>query len=533
MNVFEDLLVDLKEENLLEDTILEERPNPTRFEPDNEPYIRKAESSMPSTEPAAVTLERNDAPPAAKPQATNSEFFKKRAVSEVSSLQMVEHVLTGVEREYLKIKPNAFDELNVKLALNKFIQLADTEAETDAHKAADVALMQETQAWCSALAERDKKIGVAHLRQYCENTRPALSSQALVSLCRFYRNLPYTEAIRSKYDFLITRLFSRALPNDERICLFTRAEAQKHLENLYREWSSVPLYSADDDDSKVMLTALSFDELAEESEQASSFDLLIESDFFSRLRMFKESIAELFFAPSVAIAAVEANVRIGNSYVKLIAAERHKMDANSIQAKYASLDHESFSDVTARTLELVDLLRSAPETLPPPEPAPEPRAERMEVSFNEAGARTREPEAKPDDAGASPSGFVGRMLQNAFAVNKWLLIGAVLIIGASVGLYAWANYFVEASVPSNGVRVVATDSSAIGEFVKTAKVSNQTFYGVLKENWDTLPKDKRTEYLQRVLAQGAELGFTQVSLITKDGKAAAYASKDRIDVQGP
>lgn len=541
MNVFEDLLVDLKEQNLLEDTVLEERPYAAGFiqEHDNTyvPVRSVSRSSNPDTEAEAsktgAIVERNGASPAETPEispAAGNEFFKKRAISEVSSLQMVEHVLTGVEREYLKDKPNVFDELNVKLGLNKFLQLAESGTAED-YKAAELALMRETQLWCAALAERDKKVGVSHLRQYCENTKPALSSQALVALCRFYRNLPYTEAIRSKFDFLITRLFTRALPNDERICLFKRDEAQKHLENLYRDWASVPLYSADDDDSKVMLTALSFDELAQESEQASSFDLLIDSDFFSRLRMFKESIADLFFAPSVAIAAVEANVRIGNSYVKLIAAERQKMDNDRIQAKYSSLDQEAFSDVTARTLELVDLLRSAPvEDLPPMGEAPAPRPERSQFPSNDSGSRRLTNEKSGEDRPV-PTSFFSRVLQDALSVNKWLLFGAGLLILCSIGVYVWANYFVEASVPSSGVRVVSSDM--MGEFVKTGRVSNQIFYGVLKENWETLPKEKRSKFVQKLLAQGGQLGFTQVSLVNKDGKHAAYASKDKVEVQMP
>ena len=542
MNVFEDLLVDLKEQNLLEDTVLEERPYAAGFvqEHDNTYVPNRSVPTSRTPDPEAeasksgAIVEPQGASPAVSSEvispAAGNEFFKKRAISEVSSFQMVEHVLTGVEREYLKDKPNVFDELNVKLGLNKFLQLAEA-GTTEDYKAAELALMHETQVWCAALAERDKKVGVSHLRQYCENTKPALSSQALVALCRFYRNLPYTEAIRSKFDFLITRLFTRALPNDERICLFKREEAQKHLENLYREWASVPLYSADEDDSKVMLTALSFDELAQESEQASSFDLLIDSDFFSRLRMFKESIADLFFAPSVAIAAVEANVRIGNSYVKLIAAERQKMDSDSIQAKYASLDHQSFSDVTARTLELVDLLRSAPvEDLPPMGETPAPRSERIQFSLNDPGSRRATNERSHEDRPVSTS-FFSRVRQNALSVNKWLLTGSVLLILFSVGVYVWANYFVEASVPSSGVRVVSSDMMA--EFVKTGRVSNQIFYGVLKENWETLPKEKRSEFVQKLLAQGGQLGYTQVSLVNKDGKHAAYASKDKLEVQMP
>jgi len=86
-------------------------------------------------------------------------------------------------------------------------------------------------------------------------------------------------------------------------------------------------------------------------------------------------------------------------------------------------------------------------------------------------------------------------------------------------------------VPSSGVRVVSSDM--MGEFVKTGRVSNQIFYGVLKENWETLPKEKRSEFVQKLLAQGGQLGYTQVSLVNKDGKHAAYASKDKLEVLMP
>ena len=67
----------------------------------------------------------------------------------------------------------------------------------------------------------------------------------------------------------------------------------------------------DNDESNILLAALSFEELATEAETAETFDQLIASDFFGRLRNFKESINEMFYAPNVTVAAIDANVRIG------------------------------------------------------------------------------------------------------------------------------------------------------------------------------------------------------------------------------
>jgi hypothetical protein len=531
MNVFEDLLTDLKQDNLLEDTVLEEHRASAAVEParSEERRFEAAPSSNEIDEPERTQDDPATNVPVVRAAANGREFFKKRAVAEVSSLQMVEHVLTGVEREYMKVKPQPFDDLKTKLALNKFLKIADDAAESDDHKASELDLMRETEAWCTALSDRDTKIYVSSLRQYCENTRPALSSQALVALCRFYRNLPYSESTRAKYDFLLTRLFTRAVEDDTRVCLFRREEAQNHLENLYKDWSSVPLYAADEDDSKLMLTALSFDDLAQESENASSFDQLIESDFFSRLRMFKESIAELFFAPQVAISAIEANVRIGNSYVKLIAAERRKMDADSIQQKYGNLDDDSVSEATARTLQLVELLKSPSfdeiEYAPPPV-----REQLQEVIDFDLGERT---EKKPVTEKARGNEFLSRLKTNAFAVNKWLLISAIVLVSASVGLYVWANYVVDETASSAGVSTVPPTNAVVHEHLKTAKVSNDILYGLLDQSWEVLPKEKRVDYVQRLLAQGPDLGYTQVNLMTREGKQAAYGSRDKLEVQMP
>src|SRR5215211_2808609 len=102
---------------------------------------------------------------------------------------MVEHVLTGVEREYLHVVPKVYDVFNAKKALQIFLNIAET-ADSEEHKAAELALMQETETWGIALLERDHNIPVSLIRQYCENSRPALSSQAMLALARFYRNAP-------------------------------------------------------------------------------------------------------------------------------------------------------------------------------------------------------------------------------------------------------------------------------------------------------------------------------------------------------
>ena len=74
--------------------------------------------------------------------------------------------------------------------------------------------------------------------------------------------------------------------------LFSRDKMLGHIKTLYAEWSSIPLYSAEGEESNIALSSLSFEDLTKEAEFAENFDDLIRSDFFGRLRLFKESIAE-------------------------------------------------------------------------------------------------------------------------------------------------------------------------------------------------------------------------------------------------
>lgn len=533
MNVFEDLVVELKEENLLETIVTTTPQNGHDKAADDihttEEPVTSAELAVDDAEAPEVTEAAHAEEPRAEVAAKvrhGREFFNKRAVGEVSSLQMVEHVLTGVEREYMKVIPKVFDDFNAKKALNAFLQVTG-DANSEDHKKAEFDLMQETETWCSALAARDAKIPVSSLRLYCENSRPALSSQALLALGRFYRNSPYSETVRAKFDFVITRLFSRASQEDRRVCLFEREEMLEHVNRLYAEWSSVPLYTADSDESNVLLTALSFEDLALEIENASTFDNLIANDFFGRLRLFKESISELFYAPQVTAAAIDCNIRIGNAYVSLIEREHAKLGEQSIESRYAELTDDHVSDATAWTLDIVEIIRQRvaeaaenEKNTPQPPKIHVPLVERSPVTV----------ENDPADAGA---GLVGRLRGQLRSVNRWVLVSAAALLAASGALVVWASYFAEGeSVSTSNVKAL-DESAGLGEHVKTAKVSSDTLYCLLQPSWDLQSKEKRTEVLQKALQIAQQQGAKQVQFINKDGKQAGFASAARLDVVMP
>lgn len=563
MNFFEDLVVELKEENLLEDTVIDLARNESDGSNVDVDLQGRADNNakvgLEQIDPLHDVSDRDDVStvsvdniefevavaestrhPAEDPESgseiiapTSSvqkpkderEFYIKQASSEVSSLQMVEHVLSAVEREYQKKLPKAFDDLDVKKALNAFIQVTGS-PDSDEHKQCEIALLSETEAWCSALAARDREISVADLRRYCENCRPMLSSQAMLSLARFYRNLPYSESVRGKFDFIITRLFSRPMEDQSRKLLFTSDEMLGHIQKLYAEWSSLALFSVEDPESNIKLAVLSFQDLSLEAEKATEFDELIKSDFFNRLRLFKESIADLFYAPSVTVAAIESNVRVGNVYVELIDRERRRSSAASVHEKYSFVDDATVSDATGRTLDLFDVLRQRPEALQS-EPVIEPRVEEHvpneEVAKSANGSKDVKVRRK----------WLPNIGLDNLGVSKWLLVAGTLLIAVSVGLYIWANFFIVEPPSSAGVTNYDLTSSPFREDLKLAKVSGETFYGVLQPSWETMTKEKQQELVQKIYQTGAGKNWMKVNLMNSQGKTVAFMSATRSDIISP
>ena len=236
MNIFEDLIEELKEENLLEETVTEiqkkkadrgnlyfQKEQPENIQVEKQNNVEKAELSNKASgiieatpqplfltpnepiQPAAfentdnptvveTTPEKieapqapllftndfvqqdftNNFPPDFEKLQNQSEFYKKRGTDEVTSLQMVEHILSGIERDLLHTTPKPYDDLEVKKCLHTFLQISQN-INSPEQAQAEFLLLQETESWYSALSQRDKNISVGNLCLYCETTRPVLS----------------------------------------------------------------------------------------------------------------------------------------------------------------------------------------------------------------------------------------------------------------------------------------------------------------------------------------------------------------------
>jgi len=561
MSIFEDLIEELKEENLLEETVIEfhekndavfqqtERVKPENSQAGNAAVYEKpqlpvqlasneaAQSSPPEFSPEEevypaqvigseeeTTLFENDEifvasieseevkkyPEVEKTKmiAGEKEYFRKRAMDEVTGLQMVDHVLSGVEREQMKLVPKPYDDLPVKLALHDFLQVAH-ETNTTEHAQSEFRLMQETENWCSALSHRDKHISIAHLRRHCETTRPPLSAQALIALARFYRNSPYSESVRSKFELVLTRLFSRENEFDQRELLLSREEMIQQLKELYADWSSIQLYSSDEDDSEILISVMKFEDFVSESENTTGFEEMITNDFFNRLRLFKQNCNENFFAPLVTISAIEANIKIGNRYLELLNKEKENFNAATIEEKYGFLHDQAISDATGKTFELAELLNARNEGV-------KASAEIVEVSV-------KEQERSQPLAPKAPR-------NKLFAVNKWLLTVTILTIVVCFGLYFWAERENQEIKPSPSVKKINLENSEFKDYIQTARITDETFFGITTDAWENMNGEKKEEMLRKLLSVGVEKSYKKVHLINSNGKSVGFASAEKAEV---
>ncbi len=556
MNIFEDLIDELKENNLLEETVIEahsteKKPLTSQANTEETDVVYATEveevdvinidgtdlmtdsdsafdpnfestSQENSTEVSTdkIEFETNQVVSGDK-TANGVEFYRKRAIDEVSFLQMVEHVFAGIEREQMKIVPKPFDDLEVKKVLHTFLQVSK-ETNTSGQAQAEFQLLQETENWYSALTHRDKRISINHLRRYCETTRPPLSSPALISLARFYRNSPHSEPVRGKFDFVVTRLFSRDVENDRREMAFSREELVNHLKEFYAEWSSIPLYSSDADDSEILIIALKFEDFITEAKVAGNFDELIKNDFFNRLRLFKKNTGENFFSPLVVAAAIESNIKIGNSYVELL--EREKSNKTNFEDKYGFLHDQTISDATGKTFQLVELLSRKAEKAKPVELPVE--------TLKETKSETKSVKEKSKSESYSTSKINKRETKNLFSVNKWLLTATIFSIIASFGIYFWANSY-DTEAKTANVVAVNLDNSSLKENIQTARISNDIFFGIVLPSWDELAQTKKEEILKKIIAIGGEKNFKQVQLLNAKGKTVGFATNEKVEVLNP
>ena len=506
MNVFEDLIEELRDEHLLEETVIDSiAAAEASTLPDGEVEMSAAVREPVADTDATITPDGE----------SEGEFYRKRAIAEVSSLQMVEHVLSGIEREYLKIVPRSFDDLQAKKALHQFLQVQGDPSTTE-YADAEFRLMRETEAWSTALSARDAKVSPANLRRFCENSRPGLSSQALMSLGRFYRNTAYTEESRAKFDLVMTRLFARETDDQKRRLLFSPVDMVGHIRTLYANWASVALYSTDESTVQARAVVSGFEDRVAESNNAEGFDDLLKNSFFDKIRQFKEATGELFFTPEIVAASIDCNVRIGNKLVDLVYVERQRMPLELVEEKYGYEHDQIISEAACKTLRLVELLKSLPDT--------------EDANAASRAAAASRPVAKSIVGKEKKASFFSL---NLFGVNKWLLVATILVAIASGSLYFWADQPTAESSAAETAKDVNLQKTPLKEYIRSGRATEENFYAITLPAWDELNEAKKKEVLQKALELANENGLKTVSLLNVKGRTVAFASANRAELLNP
>lgn len=544
MNVFEDLVEELKEENLLESTFVEGSgathvsangdvlpPSPpvaadfgnvaigpeiaggAQVEDFGEIQIESGgfevnTETEPEPEPPVT-----DVPQITKAR-SQTDFLRRRANEEVSSLQMVEHVLAGVEREHLKTVPTPYDDLNAKKALHRFLQALETPQNEETPEA-EYELMQETQNWASTLAERDSRVSVANLRRFCENSRPALSSQALIALARFYRNGVLTDVNLEKFDFVMTRLFSRDAGGEKRRLLFDRSDVVPHIKTLYENWSSVCLYTVEENGREIGELVSTLTSLRTTSDAATTIDELLASGVFESVRSVKQQAGEYFMVPEVLAAAIETNIHLGNRFVELAEASRKVNTISNIEERFGNQYDHLISAATGKTYLLCDLVSGGSLHA----------RDRINVTFTPAADEAKTAQSR--SISVASSGFL------AIQVNKWLLLGATLLIGISIGLYVWADQMVE----SNKATIVAEEidlaGSDLAPHLAKAKVTKDTLYPLTEPTWDTLSEAEQKQLTAKAFEFAKRKNLSKVSILNYRGRTVAFATANTVELVKP
>ena len=514
MNVFESLIDELKRENLLEEGIELGQEKTEENKNDSEVLTKQdknsPESQLVSSPDFALTGELSDEPDVRE----ETDFYRRSAMEEVSSLQMVEHIFSGVEREQLKKIPKSYDSIPVSTALHDFLQVSKN-GNNPENSAAEFKLMQETESWYTTLSYRDKNILSAQLRRYCETAKPALSAQALASLARFYRNAPYSETGRSKFDMVITRLFS-VEKGDEREAAFNRREIVQHLSELYADWSSVALYDTEDD-AEISETVQNFEKFIAEAETFEGFEKLVASNFFNRLRTYKEQTGVNFYAPQIAAIVIECNIRVGNVYVRLLNEERDQTNSDILENKYGYLLDQTISEAASKTLQLTTLLEE-------------------KNAYQEVGEQADEEvfEFEEDDSVASEADLLDEEKQlepvspKSLQINKILIAAVITIVLLIAGFYFFRGNSVVTDINSETGKEIQLEAYYFKDYLKSAKIKDNSLNCVVNSNWNKISPEKKREVLKNILAVGKEKGYGSVHLQTDSGKTVDYISNDSI-----
>lgn len=234
---------------------------------------------------------------------------------EVMDLQMVDNFLTAVERRYLQNADQPYDPSRIRSHL-RFLESLSGELPIEKFNRILSDVRSGIAEWMTSLEDRDSQIQAFHLRQYCDEPGRKVEPVVYSALTRFYRELPASPSNQSKFDLAVTRLFSKTQDPPFREMLIERDDLVEQIAALFEGWD---LYKPRKKESgHASLVAAKLDDFQREAQALADYKELFGSDLFDRLRAFKRKLGGLYVHPSIAAAAVECNITVGNAFNEVL-----------------------------------------------------------------------------------------------------------------------------------------------------------------------------------------------------------------------
>jgi hypothetical protein len=433
----------------------------------------------------------------------------KRALDEVSALEMSQQVMAMIERSIKKPLVKDYNNTSVKKYLHELFSLSPSTSSEEVN-GMEFIFWQEVQLWRSALSQRDSFISVSDLRHYCETSRPPLSEQALLALARFYRGVPASEKTTSKFDLIITRVFSKDEEDGARRLSAARTSVTETLNDLYKEWLGISPQNVLEEE-KISQALAGLNEFISKAEKAGNFEALIADNFFGTIKDYKKGLNKVFYAPQVVAAVVDCNIRVGNRFVELLESYKQAKKAEGrLGDPVDPVLEEAVTETTNRSLKAVY------------------EAKKQYAKLEEQRERQRQLEKEtfvlPEIHVSAPV----RKTKNDgfFGINKWLLICGFVGILLSGTMYLWAEYGSADSAGAKSAQKLNEKELPGGEFLTAARVNNNSFFGVVTPKWSGLPEDAKKKVLGDLVSAGKEKGYSQVSLLSNDGRLVGQAGEN-------
>lgn len=500
MNVFEDLVTELKEENLLEEIFFDLPSANGNGQPYSAAFSSVASANGPSLDNGS---------------GTTSEALQARLSQQIAAMELVELVLSAVANANGQ-RTLPYDVLSVKKSFHRYSR-AVSDPETEDFFEAESDVLASIESWQHDLALRDEKIPTAAFRKYVESANPPLSPHALFALVRFYRSLPVSNITLGKFDFVVTRLFSKFVDGERRKMLCPQSEAVKYLTQRYSDWSVDNFRSIPADDPEIAVPVSRFGVLAAEAESAGSFAELVKSNFFQRLSELKSATGATMFVPKVIAAAVEANLHIATRMIELLGKERDR-HGEGLGSRLASVDFSLISDAVARTFEV-----NNSNEINDPASADSGARAAGDVEKIKVGDPSR-PNRRRSRANA------GGKSSAIFGVNRWLLLATVLTVVVSLGVYVWADRFADEPAKPDTVRVIDLEKPELKRFVTATKLSGTMLYAVVTPAFEEMSVDVQRDYLKSLYQFGGQKGYARVTLMNSRGRNIGYADAERLEM---